>query len=205
MSKGNEKIHAFKEVMSDPKKRAILSLSFYFIFFLVIIIMIRLHPVEYALPKTALEKWGEKSEYDFLYTFYSEKETLVLKGNFKDGESAFEIEEQKYKTENRKFYLEDSMEEYQFENTFIEMVFFDIHADTILNWIEKGTLEYTSTYADGTMKKNYQIPKEEFDKWEGNIESDLFSLAVYEKENTLIKIEIEAQKEKVQMEIMDKK
>lgn len=207
----SEKIIHFKEFMQDPKKRAILSLSIYFVFFLVIIIAIRLNPIKRTLPKTSIEKWGLQNEYNFIYTFSSKEQTLILNGNFKEGESFFEIEDRKYKTENQKFYLEDSMEEYQFEDAFIKSVFFDINAKKISDWIKRGMLEYTSTYSDGTLKKNYQIPKKEFNK-EKTDTTDMFSLAIYERENTLIKIEIEFQelKEsnkyyKVQMEIMDKR
>ncbi len=211
MFKKNEKIKNLKEFVADPRKKAILFFTFYFFFFLFLIISMRLSPVKKDLPKTSLEKWKIQTEYEFVYTFLGGEDPLVLKGLFKDGESTFEQDGNVYKTENEKFYLEGSDTEYPMD-FFVKFVFFDTNAEKISNWIKQGELEYTSTYKDKTLKKSYQIPLAEFMSDNEETEENFFSLAIYERENTLVKIEIDFQKvikdssySKVQIEIMDKK
>lgn len=142
-----------KEAWRDPRKKAIIKLSVYMVFFLVVILMIK--------GSRSLPNLDESPKIDNNYRFtYTLNDNIIVNGNYDQDIIRYELETQVY-------YIYDNIYYKLVDNTLVNNVSPGLKIDKfLLNQLESYSSNseelYKTEFKDGSIKKGYQMTVENF-------------------------------------------
>lgn len=142
-----------KEAWRDPRKKAIIKLSAYMVFFLVVILMIK--------GGRSLPDLDESPEVDNNYRFtYTLNDNIIVNGNYDWDIIRYELEGQVY-------YIYDNIYYKLVDNTLVNNVSPGLKIDKFLLdqlelYLSNSEELYKTEFKDGSIKKGYQITVENF-------------------------------------------
>lgn len=144
-----------KEAWKDSRKRAIIKLGLYFIFFIIVIAMIR---VNNSVPII------NNKEEQITYNNYSFKLNYngneLLNGTYDEGVV-------KYIYQNQIYYLKDGMSYQMIDNNLVNVVTNHVHVNRLMidildSYIDESEELYKTEFKDGRIKKAYEIKIQDF-------------------------------------------
>lgn len=188
-----ENYRKYKELMKNPKYRALNKLGLWILFFGLIYLFVLLGfgtrvPVNksnsLSKEKNALEYYANMSSFDFIYTFKYKDDydkELKITGTFIDNKYYFNINEEEYYYKDE-LYLVLKETKSLVKNPQIELVnyLFDIDKDKIYEWISNSSKESETKYKDGLIITEYL-----YKETDANI-----ILKVSEKNNKIIAVNL---------------
>lgn len=142
-----------KESWRDPRKKAIIKLSAYMVFFLVVILMIK--------GSRSLPNLDESPKVDNNYRFtYTLNDNIIVNGNYDQDIIRYELERQVY-------YIYDNIYYKLVENTLVNNVNPGLKIDKFLlnrleSYLSNSEELYKTEFKDGSIKKGYQMTVENF-------------------------------------------
>lgn len=144
-----------KEAWKDSRKRSIIKLSLYIIFFMIVILMIRSNNTNYVVNDNVVN--NDYSNYNFNLNFNGND---IINGTYDDTII-------KYNYLNQVYYINNSMTYQIVNNELINTSNYSIHIDKLLinyldNYIDESVEIYKTEFNDGRIKKGYEIVTEDF-------------------------------------------
>ena len=142
-----------KEAWRDPRKKAIIKLSVYMVFFLVVILMIK--------GSRSLPNLDESPKIDNNYRFtYTLNDNIIVNGNYDQDIIRYELETQVY-------YIYDNIYYKLVDNTLVNNVSPGLKIDKFLlnqleSYLSNSEELYKTEFKDGSIKKGYQMTVENF-------------------------------------------
>lgn len=142
-----------KEAWRDPRKKAIIKLSAYMVFFLVVILMIK--------GSRSLPNLDESPKIDNNYRFtYTLNDNIIVNGNYDQDIIRYELETQVY-------YIYDNIYYKLVDNTLVNNVSPGLKIDKFLlnqleSYLSNSEELYKTEFKDGSIKKGYQMTVENF-------------------------------------------
>ena len=148
-------VQIIKELWSNRKTRAIFLLGVYFIFFMIVIILARQTQTTNHLEY----KYQNIQNYEYQITVFNKQQPVITKKGKK-----YNNKEQ-YTFNNQEFYVQDHIIYKIIENQMhiyntqeqIEELLTLLTPLNIEKLIQKSSLNYSTTYKDGTIEKNYSL------------------------------------------------
>lgn len=197
-----ETIKKFKELMKNKRYKAMFKLGLFILFFIIVFILIELNSNdEYLDDINSSNQQGlfDIDNYSFNYLVQTENmnnvisTNLTLDGYRNENKYVFEVLEH-----NKKYYYEETL--FTYDDTILPYTgnkFIDVELyspENIEKYIKKGKLDSTTTYSDGTIKKEYKIEVVTFASLIGEniitLEGDVV-ITIYQKENKLQSVELD--------------
>lgn len=145
--------HLIKEAWKDPRKKAIIKLSFYIIFFTVVIFMIRGNRAIFNLE----EPLKMDNNYRFIYTLNN---NVIVEGNYDKEIIRYEIGKQIYYIYDGEYYRLVNDNLVNNNNPGLKIDKFLLNQVEIYQSISEEL--YKTEFKDGRLKKGYQIKVENF-------------------------------------------
>ena len=144
-----------KEAWKDSRKRAIIKLSLYIIFFMIVIFMIKISDNNYVVDNTPTKK--DYSNYNFNLNFNGND---IINGTY-DNEII------KYNYLNQTYYINDNMTYQMINDELVITNNYNIHISRLLInkldiYIDESEEIYKTEFNDGRIKKGYEIEIEDF-------------------------------------------
>lgn len=174
-----------KEAWKDSRKKAIIKLSLYFVFFIVVIAMIRGNNTNNAI-NNDIEN-NNYNNYNFNLNYNGNE---ILNGTY-DNDTV------KYIYQNQVYYLNKGMTYQLINNELVNINNNHIHIDRLLinnleDYIDESMETYRTEFSDGKIKKGYEIKIEDFAYLYENkeiIDNNKVNIGVTYLENQIVEIE----------------
>ncbi len=152
-------LEIIKELRKTPRGKAVLFFGFYFIFFFVLILMIRTSPKNPSMP---IEEEKETfpianyltKKYQFIYTIQENQKEEVYQGKKFENRSLFQKNGVEYFEEDGEFYQKQSSWE-KSENPYWYSEF--MKEENIISLISHSMPESTTTYESGSVMYQFVI------------------------------------------------
>lgn len=145
----------FKEAWKDSRKRAIIKLGLYIIFFMIVILMIKTSDNNYVVDNNTTK--NDYSNYNFNLNFNSND---IINGTYDNNII-------KYNYLNQIYYINDNMTYQMINNELLVTDNYSIHISRLLineldNYLSESEEIYKTEFSDGRIKKGYEIEIEDF-------------------------------------------
>lgn len=197
MKKLKEIYNSFSEVMENPRKRAIVIFCMYIIFFLVVILMINVgrsfNNKSETINNTNNSNNNGQVEntlnYKNISKEYEYKADIEIDEN--DEITKYQITGKNTSTDNSETITKLNKETEEYEATEKPIIINDDFMDLnkIISYVNDKDYEFSTSYKDGTILKNYLVPVKELD--ETLTSNENIEVNVYELNDTINKIVIE--------------
>ena len=186
MKKLKEIYNSFSETMENPRKRAIIIFCMYIIFFLVVILMInvgRSVNVNKSETTTNNTNNNEQVEQELNYKNISEEYeyTADIEIEENDGINKYQIvgkNTSTEKSETTKIYNKET-EEYELTQKPVIINDKFMNLSEVISYVNDRDFEFSTSYKDGTILKNYLVPVKLLDETvtsDENIEVNVYEL-----------------------------
>lgn len=142
-----------KESWKDPRKKAIIKLSFYIVFFTIIIFMIK-----YSKSSSNIESLSQVNDnYHFTYTL---NDNTIVEGTYDQSIIKYELENQTYYIYDDTYYklVNDTL----VKNDSLGLKIDKFLLDKVEIYQSNADELYKTEFKDGSVKKGYQILVENF-------------------------------------------
>ena len=187
-------IKELKEMLKNPKKKALVQLCLYAIFFIFVAILLRgadNKPTKIIEEqKSPIEFYEDMESYNYKVTYTNFDKVDTIDGTYVDNISIFDFnnfkyyyEEDLYIIDNDSYYLMD-----------IEYNISKIFNNNLINIIEDLEEESKTTYKDGTIVTNYTIDSNELYNYLFDLEynyDNKCTITITENENEIYNIIID--------------
>ena len=187
-------IKELKEMFKNPKKKSLVQLGLYAIFFIFVAILLRgadNKPTKIIEEqKSPIEFYEDMKSYNYKVTYTNIDKVDVIDGTYVDNTSLFNFnnfkyyyEEDLYIIDNDSYYLMD-----------IEYNISKIFNNNLINIIEDLEEESKTTYKDGTIVTNYTIESNKLYNYLFDLESNYdnkCTITITENENEIYNIIID--------------
>lgn len=145
----------FKEAWKDSRKRSIIKLGLYIIFFMIVILMIKTSDNNYVVDNNTTK--NDYSNYNFNLNFNSND---IINGTYDNNII-------KYNYLNQIYYINDNMTYQMINNELLVTDNYSIHISRLLineldNYLSESEEIYKTEFSDGRIKKGYEIEIEDF-------------------------------------------
>ena len=186
MKKLKEIYNSFSETMENPRKRAIIIFCMYIIFFLVVILMInvgRSVNVNKSETTTNNTNDNEQVKQELNYKNISEEYeyTADIEIEENDGINKYQIvgkNTSTEKSETTKIYNKET-EEYELTQKPVIINDKFMNLSEVISYVNDRDFEFSTSYKDGTILKNYLVPVKLLDETvtsDENIEVNVYEL-----------------------------
>ncbi len=186
MKKLKEIYNSFSETMENPRKRAIIIFCMYIIFFLVVILMInvgRSVNVNKSETTTNNTNNNEQVKQELNYKNISEEYeyTADIEIEENDGINKYQIvgkNTSTEKSETTKIYNKET-EEYELTQKPVIINDKFMNLSEVISYVNDRDFEFSTSYKDGTILKNYLVPVKLLDETvtsDENIEVNVYEL-----------------------------
>lgn len=186
MKKLKEIYNSFSETMENPRKRAIIIFCMYIIFFLVVILMInvgRSVNVNKSETTTNNTNNNDQVEQELNYKNISEEYeyTADIEIEENDGINKYQIvgkNTSTEKSETTKIYNKET-EEYELTQKPVIINDKFMNLSEVISYVNDRDFEFSTSYKDGTILKNYLVPVKLLDETvtsDENIEVNVYEL-----------------------------
>ena len=186
MKKLKEIYNSFSETMENPRKRAIIIFCMYIIFFLVVILMInvgRSVNVNKSETTTNNTNNNDQVEQELNYKNISEEYeyTADIEIEENDGINKYQIVGKNTcteKSETTKIYNKET-EEYELTQKPVIINDKFMNLSEVISYVNDRDFEFSTSYKDGTILKNYLVPVKLLDETvtsDENIEVNVYEL-----------------------------
>lgn len=165
-----ETIKKIKIISKNPKKKALLQLGAWLLFFLIsyiVIILLPHHTPKYKISNDkkkidAVTNFQDMKSFEYTYTFsYLDKEEKMV-GTYFDKKYYFTYLNQEYYSTDKKIYRVDSNQKTLFSvNEFIvNLSLEELDPESLSIFLKEGTLVEEKEYKDGKKVSNYEYNKD---------------------------------------------
>ena len=206
ISKFKENFNKIKEIYANRRYRALITLGLYFLFFIFVYLIISsgkpISETDNHLPSDMIRDFGAITNYEYTYeieqTIDNEFIYFNITGERDLNKEVFIVENDSnnYFIENDEIYIiKDNKKEIILDNPiFTDLLKF--RPNNIEKLISSSTLQATTTnHQQNTIIKTYSLTTKDFVKLHFNNEidneEDFISINVTEKDNNIIRIEID--------------
>ena len=191
-----EYIKKIKELLKDPKKKALIQLGLYAIFFIIVFILLNgesstiTDSPTIEEPNTSIEAYTDMTSYNYKVTYTNINKIDIIEGTYYNNTSLFTYNNLKYYYEDSLYIIDNdsyylSNIEYNISKIFNKNLYF------IINELEE---ESKTTYKDGTVVTNYTIDSNKIYKYLYDTESsytNLVNVSITENEKEIHNIVID--------------
>lgn len=151
-------IKLVREILKDPRKKSLVKLGIYFIFFIFVFILLKGAGNNTSAPiiekeKTSMESFNDMNSYNYKVTYTNIDKIDVIEGTYYDNKSLFNFNNIKYYYEDILYIIDN--DSYYVGN--IEYNISKIFNKNLYNIINNLEEESKTTYKDGTVITNYII------------------------------------------------
>lgn len=167
------------EIKKDPRKKALAFFAFYFVFFLILVITIRLGNTTTNMKSEETQNYSLKEitngNYHFVYTINIDNKKFTYDGDKLNSKEKFiytneEIKEEFYRN-NDLFLVNNNNEWIKTENPYVMKEFLNI--EQIKTFLSSATYIGKTDYESGKITYHYQISTNTINKLLENINSDI--------------------------------
>lgn len=187
-------IKELKEMLKDPKKKALTQLALYAIFFIFVVILLRgadnkPTPI-IEEPKTSIEFYEDMKSYHYKVTYTNIDKIDIIDGTYVDNISLFTFN-------NLKYYYEEDLYIIDNDSYYLSSIEYNITKmfnNNLKNIIEYLEEESKTTYKDGTIVTMYTIDSNRIYNYLFDLEStydNKCSITLTENENEIHNIVID--------------
>ena len=185
-------IKEIREMLKDPKKKAITQLGLYFIFFVIVFLLLNsgdnIDPTSPVKQKeSATTTYKEMTGYTYKVTYTSMERVDVIEGTYYNNKSLFTYNNFKYYLDELLYIIDNDT--YSVAN--IEYNISKIFSKNLYTIFEKLKEESKTTYTDGTIVTNYIIDSNEAYKYLNDLDSgysNKVSVSITEKDDIITKV-----------------
>lgn len=190
-------INNIKEGLGNPKKKSLVMLGIYLVFFIFVFAVIggsnEPTPIinEIKEEKSTIENYKDMNSYEYKATFIENGLTNVIEGTYFNNTSLLNYNGLKYYYENDLMYLIDNDSYYLSSINYNVSKLFNKNLNILFDKLNE---QYKTEYTDGTKEINYNLLLKEFYSYYYNqlIESDvIINVKVKEKDNFIQLISID--------------
>lgn len=185
MKKKKDTFKVIKELWKTPRYHALILLGFYFLFFVFVYFFIHQYDVNTPIEKEkdSLTKYTEMDSYNYTYTItlnQKKEEVYHIKGTRLKENDNFTV------LETNKSYQKDTVGDSL--NLLFPISISELQPSKIGPLIKNIDPFSTTTYQDGTTKKEYQINASNFQELDNS--SEIVTIIIKEKDNTISSVEL---------------
>lgn len=188
-------INKTKEFLKDPKKKALIQLCIYAVFFIFVFILINSSENKVNIPiieqsEKPIEYYEDMTSYDYKVIYTNIDKTDVIEGTYYNGTSLFTYN-------NLKYYYEDLLYVINNDSYILSNIEYDISKmfnKNLHSIFDNLNEESKTTYKDGKVMTNYTLDSNIIYNYLYNIEStytNLVSLSITESNEIITNIIID--------------
>lgn len=164
---------SLKEAWRDKRYRSVMLLSFWLVFLFVIVGGVRvtstkrpvIKPTEVKV-KNAVDAYSKLTNYEFQTTLQMQESNGLLQNRVLIGSRTDFKEKFSNETDKTNYYLDNGVlykkGELRYDATNDEFIELTLKPDILGKLLKTGTLEATTNFKDGSMKKEYSVSMKEF-------------------------------------------
>lgn len=190
---GSTKIALLRQAWKNPKQKALIKISCYFIFFMILVVFVRVNNHSYPevtkttpKEKTTVEKLESMRNYEYQIEINENQMIQKVTGIQYQDIHEFDFLNIKYIIQNNQIYRKETQE---LVSNLFSFDICNIFPDNIKNYILDSDLKSETKYQNKKIKKEYQIKSFPFINQETN---QSILLTIYEDSNYITKMEINA-------------
>lgn len=192
----NAYVKKFKELLENRRTRAAVILFLWFLFFLFIFAAFDVRkPQKESYVSSTLEDWKGKTTYEYQMTLSIDDKEYKINGHKYVSREEFVLEDTVYYLENNLLYRLENGNRVPEENTvLLGLDFTKLSPTQLEEIISKGSLQYTTNYEDGLVKKGYEIPLSDVISWYRNLtvsDSNTMAIELSEKNKQIVEVNID--------------
>lgn len=161
--KGNQYVKLVCGLLQNPRTKSMIILVFWAFFFLFIFLVFDVRGEKNYPVYTATDKWEKSNNYEYQVIFTINHDAHIVNGIRSDSYETFSLEGQNYYLEKDQLFLFFNDQKVPQDNTeLLNYDFLKLRPAFLGKVLSNGTLEYTTNYQSGTIKKGYSIPASSF-------------------------------------------